>query len=86
MVHPSFSAAPWKAFRSPLFADTPPATATCVMPVCFTASRNFFIKMSTMVNSKLAARSSLWFSMKFGSSLTHFCKLYRNEVFNPQQL
>ncbi len=40
-------------------AETPPATATWVMPVCRTALRSLFISISTIVASRLAAISSL---------------------------
>ena len=45
--------------------------------------------LATSDTPSLNTRTSIitvWFSMKFGSSLTHFCKLYRNEVFNPEKL
>ena len=72
--------------RNPLFAETPPATAISLILYSLAAFRNLSIRMSTTVASNDAARSTLWCSIKSGSSFSQSRNEYKKEVFNPLKL
>ena len=86
IFQPYFSACSWKALRNPLFAETPPATAISLILYSLAAFRNLSIRMSTTVASNDAARSTLWCSIKSGSSFSQSRNEYKKEVFNPLKL
>src|SRR5690606_16658260 len=72
--------------RNPEFAETPPAIAISLTPVCFAAFLSLFNKIDTMRSCTEAQRSSIRSSRKFGFFLISACTRYRIAVLRPEKL
>ena len=86
VAHPAESSMARSVDRISEFAETPPAIATCLIPVCSEASCSRFINMFTMVCWIEAQRSAILSRIKFGLFFCSLCRKYKIAVFNPLKL
>ena len=83
-VMPRFLQKSDTAERTPELADTPPPMARCLTGCRRTALSNLSSNISIIVRCSEAARSAKLFSMNASSSFTASRRVYRNEVFRPE--
>ena len=67
MAEEMFNRAGGLACISPLFADTPPAMAIFLIPVCFDAATSFSVRIEITVYWNEAQISFIFFEIKSGS-------------------